>query len=76
MHLLSTRNESSTGSLRHALGLHRPVPLGVPLTSKHSLGFSVGGFGFIACDALKQQHEGDVYLNSRLDVLLCVPVNM
>lgn len=23
------------------------------------------GFGFIACDALKQQHEGDVYLNSR-----------
>lgn len=23
------------------------------------------GFGFIACDALKNQHEGDVYLNTR-----------
>ena len=27
---------------------------------------SLVGFGFIACDALKSQHEGDVYLNSRL----------
>ena len=50
--------ERSIGTRRHALRWH-------------SLGYFVAGFGFIACDALKQQHEGDVYLNSRLG-FLCV----